>query len=163
MRNLTVRFMVKCSVLVGLAFGLSACGGATPQPVVPTLSTSEQQQADAVQPVCDRLDFTGDPKNPTSVTLTCVDGESIVIPGPIPIVQTNAGESNLAPLIYIPSESRKHYVWHAFMLDNGDMRVWHDDTRLIRSELVNNPHTKGKFVSRNFSEPDSKNVYVSWQ
>ncbi|MNH50108.1 hypothetical protein D3C73_17150 [compost metagenome] len=154
-------------VFLGLMAGVSGCGSVTPLPVEATSPVPAQSQISSSQPLCTQLDYTGDPARPDSATLTCEDGDKIVIPGPIEegatkastIVSGQGAVADKSGPLFILSESGEHYVWHYVMV-NGELRVFHDDQRIQRHSTGET--RSSKIAIRNFKDSAIGTIYQGW-
>ena len=158
--------IIRALLCVAVATGLSACGGANPLPVETTKATSDQNEVSSPQASCTQLDYSGDPAKPDSVTLTCEDGDKIVIPGPFESGDwqgsSPSGQGAVASKdgpFYIPSVSGKHYVWYYFVTQSGEFRVWHDGQLIERS--AEGEKTISKVAIRDFKS-SNKTTYLGW-
>lgn len=91
------------------------------------------------QPVpCTELDYTGNPGSPASLILRCQDGDTVTIDAPFD------------RQLFVKSMNGGHSVYNVAVTDDGDYRVWYDDSLAVHEP--NAVVTVTKVTGRNFSQ-----------
>jgi hypothetical protein len=87
---------------------------------------------------CTELDYDGDPASPSSITLKCHDGDEVTVKAPYD------------RSLFVESLYGRHSVYSVAVTDDGEYRVWYDDSLSKRVKSGN--QVISKVTGRNFSQ-----------